>query len=52
MSSTLALSVGAFIGTMVVAVAVALYVEWRLKDLACHLEELYGQLEIILWKLE
>lgn len=52
MITELALTLGALGATMAVAVVMVLYIEKRLKAFAVHLEELYGQLEVLLWKLE
>lgn len=52
MSSTLAMAVGALVATSVVAVIMVWYLEMRLKSVVFHLEELYGQLEALLWRLE
>lgn len=52
MSSGLAMALGALMGTVVVAAVMIWYLEKRLKDLAYHLEELYAQLEKLLWRLE
>ncbi len=51
MNILLAVSLGALGGTLAVAVVMIWYLEKRLADTGRHLEELYAQLESMLWKL-
>lgn len=52
MITELAVALGALVGCVAVAVALVWYLEKRLRDMGLHLEELYAQLEALLWKLE
>lgn len=51
MNALLFAVLGALVATLLVAAGMIWYLEMRLADTGRHLEELYGQLESLLWKL-